>query len=167
MRYRTFILWCIFSAIFFLSALYITQDIFDSEKVSILDLGELTFVGKLILSLAVTLLILHSVWTLDISGGITFVILSLLTGLIIEVLGVNYGVVFGGYYVYDPLAYPRVLGVPFLIPLIWAGFIYAGYCIISSFYLWTDRTGFGGHPKRIWHKILFAWSEPLRLDTLG
>jgi uncharacterized membrane protein len=38
-------------------------------------------------------------------------------GLTFEIVGVKYGMVFGGYYVYNPAVSPSILGVPLLIPL--------------------------------------------------
>jgi putative membrane protein len=139
MRYRSVILWGLFLSIILLGVLSVIQEITGRSSTPLLNISGLTVVGKLILGLAALLLILHSLWTLGISKGTVLVALSFVIGLVFEILGVNYGMVFGGHYIYNPAVHPRILNVPLLIPLIWAGFIYAGHSIVSSFSVWLNR----------------------------
>ena len=156
MRYRTIILWGLFIGIILLGAVYVIQSITGSSNSSLLNFSGLPLVGKIILGLAALLLILHSVWTLGVFRGLGLVALGFTTGLVFEVLGVKYGTVFGGYYFYDAAIHPRILDVPPLIPLIWAGFIYAGYSIVSSFSIWLNRGGLGAIRHRMIFKVSFA-----------
>ncbi len=156
MRYRTIILWGLFIGIILLGTIYVNQEITGSSDTSILNFSGLTMVGKLIIGLAILLLILHSVWTLGVFSGPSLIALSFTTGLIFEIVGVNYAEIFGGHYVYNIDANPRILDVPLLIPLIWAGFIYAGCSIVSSFSVWLNRGGFGTIQRRTMHKLPFA-----------
>ena len=156
MRYRSIILWGLFISIVLLGALYIIHVIRGGPDRSILDFGRLTLIGRMILGLAALLLVLHAVWTLGIFRGTSFVALSFVIGLVFEIVGVNYGRVFGGHYFYNPTVHPRILNVPLLIPLIWAGFIYAGYCIVSSFSVWLNRKEPGTTQLRMVNKLSFA-----------
>jgi len=113
------------------------------------DLFGLPVSMKIILGLALLLLILHSVWTLGYVYGIFLVALCFITGFVFEILGLSYGTVFGGHYLYHPGTRPTLLGVPLMVPLIWAGFIYAGYTIASSFSVWLNREKPSKHNHRI------------------
>jgi putative membrane protein len=93
---------------------------------------------------------------LGISRGTGLVALGFMTGLIFEVVGVNYMAIFGGYYIYDASIQPKLLDVPLLIPVIWAGFIYAGYSIVYSFAVWINREGLVITQNSLIHKIAFA-----------
>lgn len=88
------------------------------------------------LFLPVMILLLHSVWALGYLRGFAFILIASLTGFIFEVLGVKYGVGFGGHYVYQNSGL-ALLDVPLLVPLYWAVFIYTGYNITSSFLFWV------------------------------
>lgn len=154
MLYRSIILWGLFIGIILLGAVYVIQSITGSSNSSLLNFSGLTLVGKIILCLAILLLMLHSVWTLGVFRGMSLVALSFTMGLVFEIVGVNYAMVFGGHYFYDTAIQPRILDVPLLIPLIWAGFIYAGYSIVSSFFVWLNRGG----PCAIRHRIIFKVS---------
>ena len=137
MRYKAFILWGIFAGVVLLGTVYITQIIDGTVHSSILNLSGANPTGIVILVLATLLLILHSAWTMGFVKSLSLLSLSFLAGLAFEVVGVKSGIAFGGTYVYNPAIQPAVAGVPLLIPLIWAGFIYGGYAIVSSFSIWT------------------------------
>lgn len=81
--------------------------------------------------------ILHAFWTLGVSRGIFFLTLASTLGFIFEVLGLNYGVIFGGSYNYNPGS-NSLFGVPFSVIIYWAIFIYTGYCIVNSFLYWLN-----------------------------
>lgn len=95
-------------------------------------------ISFLVLSLPVILLILHSFWTLGMKRGIAFFLISALTGLVFEIIGLKIGVVFGGHYVYSPSKL-MIVNVPISVPIYWAVFIYTGYTIVNSFLLWLDK----------------------------
>ncbi len=90
------------------------------------------------LLLAVLLLILHAAWTLTWFRGLAFLLIAALTGLVFEVIGVNYGSTFGGNYVYGSNAF-LLFGVPWQIPIFWAAFIYASYTLVSNLLFWNKR----------------------------
>jgi putative membrane protein len=92
-----------------------------------------------ILLLAACLLALHAVWTLGYKRGLSFIVLIFAAGLISEVIGVNTGLIFGGFYTYQGESQLMLLGVPLMIPLFWGAFIYAGYNISTSFLYWLNR----------------------------
>src|SRR5208283_1006591 len=140
MRQRAVILWGLFLSIILLGVAYIVEAIASNPKTSLLDLTRITFTGDLIVVLAATLLTLHSMWTLGLYRGLSLVAISFIIGLLSEVVGVRYGTVFGGRYMYNPGIYPQVFGVPLLVPLIWAGFIYTAYSAVSCLPLWLGRT---------------------------
>jgi uncharacterized membrane protein len=91
------------------------------------------------LLLAAALLILHASWTLTYQRGLAFILLAAAVGFVFEVVGVNYGSVFGGHYVYQSDGRLMLFGVPWAIPLYWAALIYASYNVVSSFLFWTNR----------------------------
>lgn len=81
------------------------------------------------------LVMMHAVWTLGLRRGLGFLVLAAGVGLLFEVLGLRYSI-FGHYlYQMDKLS---VLGVPVVIVLLWAVFIYVGYAISNSFLFWLN-----------------------------
>ena len=55
-----------------------------------------------------------------------------------EYLGLHFGTVFGGQYVYRP-GQLSIAGVPVSVIAFWAVFIYTGYCITTSFLYWRKK----------------------------
>lgn len=99
-----------------------------------------SFTSLFMFSLAVTWVALHAAWTLTYFRGAIFILLASLTGLIFEIIGMKYGSVFGGgRYVYQMNHQSTFFDVPLLIPLCWAGLIYTGYNIVSSFLVWINK----------------------------
>lgn len=154
MRYRAYILWALFAVIILLGIIYVAQGMTVKMHTSIIDFNGTRLTGRLILILAALLLILHAIWTLGAWGGAVFVSISFAMGLVFEIVGVKYGTVFGGRYIYDAAAKPAILGVPWLVPLIWAGFIYGGYSIVSSYSMWLKNGKPKGH--RFWNILVTA-----------
>jgi uncharacterized membrane protein len=62
-----------------------------------------------------------------------------MAGLISEIIGVNTGLIFGGFYSYQGGSQVMLWGVPLVIPLFWGAFIYAGYNISTSFLYWLNK----------------------------
>lgn len=91
----------------------------------------------ILLTIPVIGTVLHAAWTLGLSRGIFFLTLASSVGFIFEVLGLTYGIVFGGSYYYNPGTY-SLLGVPLTVIIYWAIFIYTGYCITNSFLYWLN-----------------------------
>jgi putative membrane protein len=92
-----------------------------------------------ILLLAACLLALHAVLTLGYKRGLSFVLLIFAAGMVSEIIGVNTGLIFGGYYSYSGDNQLMLWGVPLMIPLFWGAFIYAGYNISTSFLYWLNK----------------------------
>jgi uncharacterized membrane protein len=136
---RARVLWGLFFGIVVLGLLYIFQIATGQVQGSLLNLTGVNLTAKLILVLASTLLILHSMWTLGLLRSTLFLSLGFSTGLVSEIFGVRFGTIFGGHYLYNPSIHPGVMGVPLVIPVVWAGFIYAGYCVVSSCQAWAKR----------------------------
>ena len=139
---RARVLWGLFFGIVILGALYIFQIATGQVQGSLLNLMGVNSTAKLILGLASTLLVLHSVWTLGFLQGLLFLSLGFSMGLSSEMLGVRFGTIFGGHYLYNPSIHPAVMGVPLVIPVVWAGFIYAGHCVVSSCQAWAKRENY-------------------------
>ncbi|MCX6993175.1 MAG: carotenoid biosynthesis protein [Kiritimatiellaeota bacterium] len=91
-----------------------------------------------LLCLPVILLLFHSFYTLSAARGIMFIVIASATGLIMEILGLKNGVIFGGHYIYQSNQ-PTIASVPLSVVLFWAVFIYTGYCMVNSFLIWTNR----------------------------
>jgi uncharacterized membrane protein len=90
--------------------------------------------------LPVALALLHaSVAFPDARGALLFV-LAFTMGLAFEAAGVRFGLLFGGQYAYNHEEFgTALLGVPVIVPLYWAVFIYLGYSISTSFLVWRDK----------------------------
>lgn len=85
-------------------------------------------------------LFLYISWTTNYKKAIFFIALAFLTGLIFEIIGLNYGLFFGGHYVYlNPLLGFKLLDVPISVPVFWAIFIYTGYSVTNSFLFWLNK----------------------------
>lgn len=89
-------------------------------------------------SIPVLLLILHSIWTLNLNRGLLLALLAALTGLLFEIDGLKYGAFFGGQYSYH-FTTPTLFEVPIFVVLYWAVFIYTGYSITNSFLFWLNK----------------------------
>jgi uncharacterized membrane protein len=137
---RARILWGLFFGVVFLGLLYVCQIATGQVQSSILNLSGATLTAKLILALATTLLVLHTIWTLGLRQGTLFLSLGFCVGLGAEILGIRFGTIFGGHYLYNPAIHPAVMGVPLVIPVIWAGFLYIGHCVVSSCQACVKRT---------------------------
>lgn len=96
------------------------------------------FFHTLLLVLPVALFILHAIYTLGIKRSILFVVLTSGVGWIMETIGLKYGVVFGGRYIYEVNQW-MVGIVPLAVVLYWAVFIYTGYSIVCSFLFWLHK----------------------------
>jgi putative membrane protein len=123
----------------------------------ILDFNEFNPGKIVILSLATLLLVVHAAWTIGVPSGIILVALGFVFGLVFELAGVAYGTVFGGHYIYNIAIQPSVMGVPWLIPLIWSGFIYIGYTIVSSFGIWINSRKHPPILNGFFRSIIFAF----------
>jgi putative membrane protein len=135
-RHREKILWLIFLIVVVIGIADITT--------TFLGLNFFKPAARAALLLAAVLLILHAGWTLTYRRGLALILLCWLTGLIFEAIGVNYGFVFGGHYVYQSDNSLMLFGVPWSIPFYWAALIYAGYNVVTSFLFWANR----GKPDR-------------------
>jgi uncharacterized membrane protein len=130
-RHREKILWIIFLIIVAIGI---------ADIISIfLGLSFFKPAARVALLLAAVLLILHATWTLSYRRGLALILLSSAIGFIFEVIGVNYGCVFGGHYVYQSDNRLMLFGVPWVIPLYWAALIYAGYNVVTSFLFWINK----------------------------
>ena len=138
-KHRAKILWGIFVSIVIIGITDIIGAFwaFSSQEGALIDFIKISL--RVALLLAVVLLILHATWTLTCFRGIAFILLSSLTGFIFEIIGVKYGAVFGGHYVYHSDNKLMFFDVPWSVPLYWAAFIYAGYNIVSSFLFWINK----------------------------
>lgn len=74
----------------------------------------------------------HAFITLGKLKSGAFLLLSFFIGLIFEIIGVKYGVIFGGAYAYRR-SILMISGVPLLIPVYWTIFIYTGYSVVNLF----------------------------------
>jgi uncharacterized membrane protein len=96
------------------------------------------FFHTLLLILPVSLFLLHTIYTLGIKRSLLFILLTSGTGWAMETIGLKYGVVFGGRYIYEGNQW-MVGIVPLSVVLYWAVFIYTGYNIVCSFLYWLHK----------------------------
>ncbi|OGI96144.1 hypothetical protein A3I25_00690 [Candidatus Nomurabacteria bacterium RIFCSPLOWO2_02_FULL_42_17] len=132
MRNELKILW----GIFFLNLIIVFINLFGEYLGLRFSKGNL--INFLVMAFPIILLIVHSFWTLSFSRGIFFILLASSIGFVAEFLGLNYGVIFGGQYVYLPSDL-SVFNVPLSVIIFWAVFTYTGYCIVTSFLYWLGK----------------------------
>ena len=166
------ILW----GIFIFTVLVVIVDLI-SEALG-LNLTRNSTVDFLKLSLPVFLLIIHSFYTLNIFRGSIFILIALLAGFLFEIVGMKYGIIFGGHYLYQasdrltfintPLFSSRlmVFGVPLLVPLFWSVFIYLSYSIVSSLLSWNGRGKPSKHRKDVSLLPLLIFLDGLIIVTI-
>ena len=95
------------------------------------------FIAILKFVLPLAILLGHSFLLFGPSRSAWLLIPPFVIGFIFEIIGVNFGVIFGGNYFYNcSLLGPSICGVPPLIPFFWSFFVYTGYLITSSFLVW-------------------------------
>ncbi len=126
------IVWSLFFLILLVSAVNVLGKLFEPSFL------QSRFLSSLMLYLPVLLLLLHSIWTLSFFRGISFILIAAFTGFIFEFIGLKYGVVFGGNYVYAPGGI-KFFTVPLNVIFYWSVFIYIGYCITNSFLYWLNK----------------------------
>jgi putative membrane protein len=155
MNYRGYILWGLSIGLLVTGVIHISRIINSETHPSLVDFSQGSPTGSLLFGLAVLLLFLHSLWTIGFHRGLALIVVGFVLGLLLEILGVNYGAIFG-HYAYHPAINPRVMDVPLLVPVIWAGFIYGSFSIMSSFYIWLNRKAPGDMYPGIRSKLIFA-----------
>lgn len=94
--------------------------------------------GFFILLIPAFVLFLHAVWKVGYLRGLFIFLTASLLGFISEVLGIRYGIIFGGHYFYQNFNY-IICNVPLAVIIYWAAFIYMGYAVVSSFLIWTGK----------------------------
>lgn len=125
-------------------------------------LAQLTPVTVLLFGLPICLLLLHAFQTQGWQKTLIFILLATSIGTFFEHLGLQYGVFFGGHYVYAPL--PTWFGVPIVVSIFWAVFIYTGYSVTAALCSWFKQ------PNSIWWAILDSFwvvSIDLILDPMA
>lgn len=132
MKLKIKMLWGIFFITLLVSAANILGELLG---LSSLQVG---FHSSLILYIPVLLLLLHSIWTLSFFRGISFILIASVTGFFFEYIGLKYGLLFGGGYIYSPEGI-KMFTVPLNVILYWGVFIYTGYCITNSFLYWLGK----------------------------
>jgi uncharacterized membrane protein len=124
--------WLLLSSIMILSSASMLFQMRDFEPLLSMN------ASKMLIPIALTLL--HASLVFARARGFLLVLLSFLMGLAFESAGVRFGFVFGSHYAYNSQEFGLVLwGVPLIVPLYWAVFIYLGYSITTSFLVWTNR----------------------------
>ncbi len=132
-RWRAIILWALFALVGAAGAASVVYSISRPQGGAVIPHGFLSLspLFDLVFLPALALLLLHAWWTLGYRRGSLLLALAGLTGLAFELYGVNAGWGFGGLYAYGRSAV-ALSGVPLLIPVFWAAFIYAGYSVVSA-----------------------------------
>jgi putative membrane protein len=134
------ILWALFALNILLAVLYLLKHLLagggDVPLASLLSSPRIPFPA---LIPGIILLLLHACWSLGYRRGPLLLGLAFVTGFLFEAAGVNLGIAFGGQYSYQENAKLALLGVPFIVPLFWAAFIYIGYWLTTTFFRWTGR----------------------------
>lgn len=121
--------------------------------------------AKMLIPVALTLL--HGSVVFSRFRGFLLVSLSFLTGLVFEAAGLRYGFLFGGPYTYNSQEFgPILLGVPLIVPLYWAVFIYLGYSITTSFLIWTGRQKPTKRGNDLWLLLLLVLLDGLTVVAI-
>ncbi|OGK43840.1 hypothetical protein A2957_01850 [Candidatus Roizmanbacteria bacterium RIFCSPLOWO2_01_FULL_38_11] len=143
MKYADKLLWSLFilyALIFFNDLFFNLQGIHLSPSFSMYKLIFLTF--------PVAIIIYHSFFTLGLYRALMLITLSASIGTAMEYFGLKYGVFFGGHYTYT--SQPSLFNVPIVIIFFWAVFIYIGYTIVNSFFIWLGRRKPNIRNRKIW-----------------
>jgi putative membrane protein len=154
-RRRSVITWGLFLFLGGLAVIFVIKTLWNPAMSGnpLSGLMRILMSAEWILILAACLLALHAAWTLGYRRGLFFVFLIFASGLISEVIGVNTGLIFGGFYTYQGDNQFMLWGVPPMIPLFWGAFIYAGYNISTSFLYWLNKRKPDKHAKN-WETLL-------------
>ncbi len=126
------LLWKVFYFLIFVIAIKIAGDLAGIR----LEENYLLF-KILFFALPVVILVLHSLIALSLKRSILFIFLAVITGTIMEYIGLKDGTFFGGHYIYKPQI--ALFNVPINVILFWAVFIYTGYSITNSFLFWLKH----------------------------
>lgn len=117
--------------------------------------------------LPIIVLLGHSIFLFGYSKSALLLIPPFIIGLLFEIIGVNFGVVFGGNYWYNPNSLgPIIFGVPVLIPFFWSFFIYTGYLITSSSLVWLNISKPSRLNKKIWLLLLLIIIDGLIVTAI-
>jgi len=145
--HKAVVLWTLFTINTLLALYYLFEHLI-VENQSVMPLSGLLDNPKLpfpVLMPGLLLLVLHAFWSLGYQRGFLLLSTAFLSGLFFEIAGVHLGIVFGGDYSYQDGARNVLLGVPLLVTLFWVAFIYVGYWLTSSFFIWLGK----GKPNQI------------------
>lgn len=101
--------------------------------------AHLSFLEFFVMFGPIVLLFLYATQSLSVGRFLIFFGWASGVGLLAEVLGMKYGTLFGGHYIYSNTT-QALLGVPITVVLYWAIFIMVGYGVVNAFWFWLDRT---------------------------
>jgi putative membrane protein len=85
-------------------------------------------------------------YELGVKNGLTFLVVTSVTGFLFEILGTSTGFPFGKYYYTDFLG-PKVLGVPEVVPLVWFVIAYLTFSIARG--MFGNQKLSSGHLARL------------------
>jgi uncharacterized membrane protein len=108
------------------------------------------FVAPLMLMQSLALVVfcvLHSMAVLGWKCALVFLVVTLLTTSLMEIIGVQTGVVFGDYHYNSALTGPQLLGMPLEIPLSWYMMLYPSFCVSD---LIIEGRAHSRRPKNRW-----------------
>jgi len=146
---KTYILWTLFFLTIVIPLINITG-------------GNLPAFNLIKFCFPLCLLLWHSIWVFGFKRSLLILLPPFIIGLIFEIIGVNYGVMFGGHYFYNPDTLgPLLFGVPILIPFFWSFFVYTGYTITSSSLTWLNSKKPSKINKKIWLLALLVLIDGL------
>ena len=132
MNYKIKLLWVLFFFSLLASLVNITGNLLGVEAF------QMGIFDSWALYIPIIFVLLHAIWILSLYRGILFLLLACFVGIIAEYLGINFGVTFGGKYIYLGEHF-LLFGVPLNVIFYWAVFIYTGYSITNTFLLWTKN----------------------------
>lgn len=149
------IIWAIFIAVAVFELINIAGDCLG------VDLFKNPVIIFLKYALPLAALVPHALAVLGKTKGGFFLLLSFFIGLAFEIIGVKYGVIFGGHYSYRPSAL-MIGGVPLLIPICWMVFIYTGYSVVNLLLYFS-----GGNKPDKYNKNILLLLGLIALDGLA
>ncbi len=162
LKWRVRALWALFLLASAVALGYLINMAAAHRAAITLELFQLSPLFGLALLPSVALLACHAWWTLGYRRGSLLLGLAAAVGMAFELGGMNWGWLFGGAYAYRESA-PSLLGVPLLVPLFWAAFIYAGYSVVSYF---TARYAGGRSVPRLLLAVLLDGVAVVAIDLV-
>lgn len=88
--------------------------------------------------------------------SILFLLIIFIVPLIFEYIGINYGAPLGVKYYYLENFKPKIFGLPIFVWILWIIFIYIGYTLTNSIFIYFLKENYNSIIKKNFNIILFS-----------